>query len=478
MSAVKFSVVIPTRERAATLRHALRTCLGQHFDDYEVIVSDNDSSPPTRAVVDEAAGPKVRYVRTPGLLAMSSNWDFAVSHARGEYVVLIGDDDGLLPHALAELDALTRQRQARVVRWEPAYYTWPSFALPGQGDYLRIPLGRSVREVDAADVIRGVVSFRDLYTALPMLYNAAVHRSVLDELRARTGRVFPHPVPDVYSGFAVAAVAGRFLSTDVPMSVAGQSGASNGIAVLFNRGRSTIDREFRDLNSKEGLADDPRVPDLPAFPHVPVAASFVYARRVLFPQSDLELDRRQFVSGCLANLRVPTEADWRTALAALRDSLADDPATRAWFDKEVATTPFREPQPPRLKPERLGFDGEFLHLDTSAFGVADVAAAAALCERVLNYRRDGVRYLAGEAGPAPALAAKVQELNALCAERQQVIDGLTRVCADRLELINRQHAQILEYERGGRLKRAGRWAKWRLRTVLSVLRSRPARGGG
>jgi hypothetical protein len=466
MAAVKFSVVIPTRERATTLRHALRTCLDQNFDDYEVIVSDNDSSPPTKAVVDEAASPKVRYLRTPGPLAMSSNWDFAVSHARGEYVILIGDDDGLLPHALAELDTLTRDQNARVLRWEPAYYTWPSFALAGQGDYLRIPLGRSVREVESSDVIRSVIGFRELYTALPMLYNSAVHRSVLDELRAKTGRVFPHPVPDVYSGFAVAAVAGRFLSTDAPMSVAGQSGASNGVAVLFNRGRSGIDREFRDLNAKEGLPDDPRVPDLPAFPHVPVAASFVFARRMLFPRSELELDRRQFVSGCVANLRVATEADWRAAMSALRESLADDPATRAWFDAEMANTPFRQPQPPRLKPERLGFDGECLHLDTSGFGVADVVGAAALCERLLSYRRDGVRYLTGRAG---AVAAKLQELRHQCAERQQVIDELHRECQTRLAMIHDLHDRLRDTLRGGPLKRAGRWVK---RRMLSIFRLR------
>jgi glycosyltransferase involved in cell wall biosynthesis len=462
MAPVRFSVVIPTRERAATLRHALATCLDQDFDDYEVIVSDNASSPATKAVVDEAASPRVRYVRTPEPLAMSSNWDLAVSHARGEYVVLIGDDDGLLPHALKALDSLCREHTPRAVRWEPAYYTWPSFALAGQENYLRVPTGRGLRDVSAQDAIRGVIAFRDLYTALPMLYNAAVHRGVLDELRATTGRVFPHPVPDVYSGFAVAAVAGRFLSTDVPMSVAGQSGASNGVAVLFNRGRSAIDREFRELNAKEGLLSDPRIPDLPVFPHVPVADAFAFAKKKLFPDSPLDFDRKQFVAGCLSNLRVRTAEDWNEALKVLRESLGDDQPTRAWFDAECANTPFREPPPPRLRPDRLGFDGEFLHLDAAGFGVADVAAAAGLCERLLDYRRSGVRYLAGDAGPSLALAAKVQELNGLCAERQQVIDGLHRVCAERLAKIEELDARLREALRGGPLKRAGRWVKHRL----------------
>ena len=141
MSAVKFSVVIPTRERADTLQFALRTCLDQAFDDYEIVVSDNFSSPATKAVVDEAGSAKVRYVRTSEPVAMSTNWEFGVSHARGEYVILLGDDDGLLPHALAELDRVTSAHRTKAVQWGAAFYTWPTVALPGQGNYLRVPLG-------------------------------------------------------------------------------------------------------------------------------------------------------------------------------------------------------------------------------------------------------------------------------------------------------------------------------------------------
>src|SRR5262245_10622310 len=218
MSAVRFSVVIPTRERAETLQYALRTCLDQEFDDYEIIVSDNCSSPATKAVVDAVKSPKVRYVRTAEPVAMSNNWEFGVTHARGEYIIVIGDDDGLLPHSLRELDRLIRDSGAKAIRWSDAYYTWPTAAMPGHGHYLRLPLSCAIWEQDGEKLIRDVAEFRAFYTELPMLYNTAVHRGVLDQLRERTGRVFPHPIPDVYSGFAIAHVAGRFHSTSVPMS--------------------------------------------------------------------------------------------------------------------------------------------------------------------------------------------------------------------------------------------------------------------
>ena len=63
MTTPRFSVVIPTRQRANTLRHTLQTCLASDFDDYEIVVCDNCSSPETRQVVEEAASRRVVYVR-------------------------------------------------------------------------------------------------------------------------------------------------------------------------------------------------------------------------------------------------------------------------------------------------------------------------------------------------------------------------------------------------------------------------------
>jgi hypothetical protein len=456
MSTIKFSVVIPTRERADTLRCALRTCLDQEFDDYEIVVSDNFSSPATRAVVEEVGSEKVRYVRTPEPVAMSTNWEFGLSHTRGEYVLLIGDDDGLLPHCLAELNRVTQAHRAKVIRWGAAFYTWPTIALPGQGDYLRVPLGRVLEERDAAEVVRAVAEFRAFYTELPMLYNAVVHRDVLDELRQRTGRVLPHPVPDVYSGFAIAHVAGRFLSTAVPMSVSGQSRASTGIAALFHRGRSEIDREYQALNARDGLRSEPTVPDLPVFPHVPVADTFAFAKRALFPDADVSLDRRALTAACVAGARVQ-ESDWPAALAAIRASLEDVPELRAWFDAGFANAPYRTPNPVQLRPYQLGFDGAHLHLDAAAFGVGDVAGAARLCEQLLNYRGRTIEYSQSDDDRVIA-ANKIVELQRVCDERERAIlrlhlgstqlreqlVELQRVCVEREEIIFAADSRIKE----------------------------------
>ncbi len=429
MSGVRFSVVIPTRERAETLRYALQTCLDQDYEAYEIIVSDNHSSPATKAVVDELASPKIHYVRTREPVAMSVNWEYAISHARGDYVLVIGDDDGLLPHALPELDRLANTHDIKALRWSPAYYTWPTIALSGQGDYLRIPMTTVLCERDGLEIIRQVARFEAFYTELPMLYNAAVRRDVLDELRRRVGRIFPHPIPDVYSGFAIASISQRYWYTTVPMTISGQSHASNGIATLFNRGRSTIDQEFHELNARCGLRHEPCVPDLPVFPQVPVADSFAFAKRVLFPELDVTLDRQELTRACVYGARV-AEADWPAALACIRESLADDAHLQSWFDREFAHAPYHPPPPVQLRPAQLGFDGTDLHLDTADFGVADVAAAARLCEQVLHYRRQPIHYCTGT--EHTAAARQVAELTVICHERERLIQQLHRTSSELL----------------------------------------------
>lgn len=92
-----FSVVMPTYNRADLRRYALQGTLEQDFDDYEIIVSDNASSEDTRQVVADLGGNRVRYVNPGNHLNVADSWDFAVRHAKGKYVMILGDDDCMSP---------------------------------------------------------------------------------------------------------------------------------------------------------------------------------------------------------------------------------------------------------------------------------------------------------------------------------------------------------------------------------------------
>jgi glycosyltransferase involved in cell wall biosynthesis len=390
----RFSVVIPTRDRPDTLRHSLATCLDQEFGDYEILVCDNGTARAADGIVRELGSPRVRYLKAPRPLAMTDNWELAVSEARGDYMFVVGDDDGLMPYALRELDAIITRLGSKAVRWEAGFYTWPDVALTGQGNYLRLPLGRRLATLDADATIAAVIRFEAPYVRLPTFYNTAIHRSVVEELRLRVGRVFLSRFPDVYSGFAVGRIVRRYTSVGVPMSVAGLSSHSTGVANLFVRSGMPEDEDYRRLNANARLTPHPLVPDLPVFPEVPVADSFLYAQEALSSPADAPpLDRRLLLAHCLAATKV---ADSTASVAAMRASVADDSELAKWLDATLASDAVRGRPSIKVRPERFGFDGENLHLDTAPFGIANVRDAIVLAERIVRFRHRAVEYVDGE----------------------------------------------------------------------------------
>ncbi len=52
MTSPLFSIVIPTYNRSDLVQGAVRSVLGQTFDDFEVVVSDNCSQDDTREVIE------------------------------------------------------------------------------------------------------------------------------------------------------------------------------------------------------------------------------------------------------------------------------------------------------------------------------------------------------------------------------------------------------------------------------------------
>jgi len=458
MSSPRFSVVIPTREGAHTLKYTLQTCLVQDFDDYEIVVCDNHGSPATRELVDGLASPRIRYIRSDRPLSMSSNWELAVSRATGEYVTVLGDDDGLLPHALHTLDRLLRDLAPPAIRWDAAFYLWPSIALPGEANYLRIPLGHALRALDGRAAIASVIAFQQCYTTLPMLYNAVVHHSLLNSLRNKIGRLFRNRYPDVCSGFLIAHEAGRYLSLGVPMSVAGLSNKSVGVGHHFLPEKSSIGDEFLRLNAEEGVGTRKGIPDLHVFPVVPVADCFQVAKEALFPDDDtLQLDRKTVATHCVWCLRTDNLEQWQRCMATIRAALADDPGLLQWFDTVLADYLPSISGPLRLRSPVLGFDGEKLHLNADEFGVEDVAGAAQLCGRILCYDQPGTSTLiraAEEMSGVEQLHRQLREKEAMIQSLAQAAEMYRRTVLERDQQVQEQGRQLQHLLRATRYPRA------------------------
>lgn len=455
MPAPRFSIVIPTRERPQTLEYTLATCLAQKGAEFEVVVSDNFCGPTTRELVERRADPRVRYVRTPSLLAMTDSLEFAVSHARGEYVIIQGDDDGLLRHALPVIDEIITKTDTRLLRWESAVYNWPDVNNPYfQANTLLLPLmqtrtGHALRVCNSRALIQAAANGHVSYSELPVIYNAVIHRDLLEKLRSKTGRVFKTRTPDVHAAFALAALVDEYHSLRAPLGICGRSGASTGVARHFCKKGSAIDNDFRRLNSSAGLELHPWVPDLPPIPSA-VADAFLCAKNDLFRKDhELVLDRARLIRNCLVEMEIDTAGEWREIQASCRQALADSPELLAWFEEEYGARDFKSLDRVNRTHNWKRYGEGYLHLNTAEFGVRSVEDVAELFERLLGYQLDGLIFQQEKYETGATSLSELQEKEALIQrlhrEGQQLIaecEMLRREAEARLNLLELQGRQI------------------------------------
>lgn len=412
MASPRFSIVIPTRDRADTFRWTLRNCAEQEFDDFEIVVSDNCSPPETKQAVDALGLPRVRYVRAAEPLAMSANWELGVSHARGEYVIVVGDDDGLLPGALARADHLLRESGFPVIRWDWVFYNWPNHLFPNQANRLELPLGRALTARRGLDVIDHVVNKGEWHPSLPMLYNSVVHRDVLARIKAACGRVFAALAPDIVSGMAVAAAVPEFGLLETPLSVCGSSGSTTG-GNAMHRPDSAIAKEFWALNARAGIAWHPSVPQLSVLPAC-YADTFLHVRDSgLLAADAVRLDRFRLSVASLLEHRVREPADRQRAIDAIVSSLEDVPDVKAAFlakVPELASPEFRSPESYQGEKLWVGLRNDrWFCFNAADYGVSNVYEAANLSARILPP--------AGPTSEVQTLQARLHRANRRLVER-------------------------------------------------------------
>ncbi|MFM7136932.1 MAG: glycosyltransferase family 2 protein [Planctomycetota bacterium] len=392
MKRPRYSIVVPTRQRHETLHACLRTVVEQASDDYEIVVADNASSPETRAVCESFGSPRLRHVRCDEPLSMNDNWERALDAARGEWVTFLGDDDGLMPYALAEFDVLTSLRRAKAIRWQYAIYTWPCMAVAAEANRLQLARSLGTRFIDRNEALSHML--RAGGSPAPMIYYGLIHRSLIDEAR-RTGRVFDGLSPDYHSGVLFAHLADRFLSTDVPLSIAGLSGRSNGVAHMRAEQMvsNPIAREFDRLNKQAGFAGHPDLPDYGFNTATIVGLDPLFrVRDRLFPHDpEFRLPPEEVTAIYLRALSADPETraaqcDRLRQFLAARAPAADFDTLLATHAATAAATGVI------MNGGRTGRDGQWEVVDTSAHGVTDVHGASQLAARLLGYEAGRIPY--------------------------------------------------------------------------------------
>jgi glycosyltransferase involved in cell wall biosynthesis len=107
-----FSVLLPTRNGGEFLDNCIRSILDNERDDIELVVSDNANTDATSQVLEAwAHDQRLKVIRQKTVLSVTDNWNAALNASVGQYVLMMGDDDYLLPGYFEAMSRLIDQYQ-------------------------------------------------------------------------------------------------------------------------------------------------------------------------------------------------------------------------------------------------------------------------------------------------------------------------------------------------------------------------------
>ena len=103
------SIAIPAYNRPKWLKRALESIIAgndKELNEVEIIISDDSTIPECRIVAEQVLqewNGKWKYIWNNPSLGMASNWNQLINLASGQYILILHDDDFLLPNAIPAL---------------------------------------------------------------------------------------------------------------------------------------------------------------------------------------------------------------------------------------------------------------------------------------------------------------------------------------------------------------------------------------
>jgi glycosyltransferase involved in cell wall biosynthesis len=123
-----FSALLPTRNGGPFLENCIASILNQDFDSFELVISDNANMDATPQILARYRDdPRVKITRLEESVSVTDNWNQALRGATGEYVIMMGDDDLLLPGYFRRMAELIK----RYGQPDCILYNGYSFIAPG-----------------------------------------------------------------------------------------------------------------------------------------------------------------------------------------------------------------------------------------------------------------------------------------------------------------------------------------------------------
>jgi len=237
---MKFSVLLPTRNGGPYLKDCIESILLDLPDDSELIISDNANIDETAEVISmHLKDPRVKVLRSDEILSVTDNWNNTLKAAEGEYVLMMGDDDLLLPGYFDNmLDIINRFNHPDCILYNAFGYIAPGSISNSGLSYYRKEifkfdhqyfLERELSKDERRKVLLNMFKFK---VGIPLnMQTILVRRNIFENI----GGKFLPPFPDHYALNAMLLKAKKWVFVPIKPVIIGMSPKSFGHFVYSNQ---------------------------------------------------------------------------------------------------------------------------------------------------------------------------------------------------------------------------------------------------
>lgn len=222
------SIVIPTKNRQEYCLEAVKQIEELKMEAVQICIQDNSSAPLLQGLLEKIPSANIKYNYHPGLLSFVDNFSEAISLAEGEYICMIGDDDGVLPNIISVVNMAKKEEYDAVIPGLNSVYFWPSeHPIYKNAEKGYLCLAYFVNKKREINCQKGLLDLMDNagqdYQSLdiPRLYHGIVKREILNNIKNQIGKYFRGLTPDIYMSVNLCFACDKVCRIGYPITVSG-----------------------------------------------------------------------------------------------------------------------------------------------------------------------------------------------------------------------------------------------------------------
>jgi glycosyltransferase involved in cell wall biosynthesis len=232
----RYSIILPTLNGTRTLSLTLPYMLAHTPQNVEWVISENHSDDGTWTLLQDIAGnhSQVKLVQPPTRLPIGKHLEFAYTHATGEWLSHIGDDDLLLPWRFTLLDAVLQNLSpnCRLIRGDYVRYNWPEYPEPQFANSLDAALFTNKQHLQSGN------AFAQQLLQQPHIHGGGawvVHCTLVEKVRKKCGWFASPQHVEFFAMRAAACLSLEVMTLHSPLFILGRHGKSSGTQYFLPR---------------------------------------------------------------------------------------------------------------------------------------------------------------------------------------------------------------------------------------------------